>query len=228
MVEPVLAQQGVLDKFIGDAIMAVWGCIRTRGPAEDVRAAVTTALKMREALVKLNERWLKIGKKPLAMGIGINFGEAIVGNIGSLERMNLTVIGDAVNLASRLEGVTKEYSIDLLLGENAAVLARDFFHLQTVGLVQVKGRAELARVYTVLGERSKPLDEPTAEYLRLFEVALQLYRKREFTGALDLFAKCEALRANDPLALIYATRCETLHKHAPPADWDGVFVMKDK
>ena len=166
MVEPILENHGSLDKYIGDAIMAVWGNIQSRGPAEDVRAAVLTALRMREQLAELNKRWQAAGQKALGMGLGINFGEAIVGNIGSVHQMNLTVIGDVVNLASRIEGVTKEFGIDLLLGEDAAALVDEWFHLQSVGPVKVKGRKGGVELFTVAGERNDAVDPKLDEFLR--------------------------------------------------------------
>ena len=224
MVEPIHRHGGVLDKFIGDAVMAVWGSIRTRGAAGDVRAAIDAALEMRARLAALNIRWQDAGKKPLAMGIGINFGAAIAGNIGSEETRNLTVIGDAVNLAARIEGVTKEYGLDLLLGEDAAALALDFFHLQTIGLVQVKGRAKPVELFTVLGSRSEPPDEATGGYLRTYGEAMRLYRARDFAAAAGLFGQCASQRAGDPLARIYAERSAAMQSNPPPADWNGVCV----
>ncbi len=114
MVQNVFGFQGTLDKFIGDAVMAVWGNIVTQGPEKDAQNAVSTALAMKRSLVKLNTDWKSRGMKTLAFGIGINHGEAIVGNLGSTEKMELTVIGDAVNTASRLEGLTKKFHLDLL------------------------------------------------------------------------------------------------------------------
>jgi adenylate cyclase len=228
MIEPLTVNQGALDKFIGDAIMAVWGNIRTRGAAEDVRGAVTTALRMREALAALNARWRAEGRTPFGMGIAVNFGEVIVGNIGSMRQMSLTVIGDAVNLTSRLEGVTKEYGVDLLIGEEAAALAREFFHLQTAGLVQVKGREKPVEIFTVLGELERPLDATKAEYLRLYEQAMSLYRQRDFAAAAELFQRSLQLVPDDSLAAIYVERCAALQQERPPEDWNGVYVMKEK
>ncbi len=152
MVGHVFAHQGSLDKFIGDAVMAVWGNIVSQGPQKDALNAVATALAMRRSLKKLNEDWKSRGMLELAFGIGINHGEVIVGNLGSSEKMELTVIGDPVNLASRLEGLTKEYHLDLLLGENIAALAGETYILRTVDSVQVKGKTRPVDVFTVMGE----------------------------------------------------------------------------
>src|SRR4029077_1211385 len=134
---------GTLDKFIGDAIMAVWGNVSSRGVDQDAKAAVRTALGMRAELRKLNANWKAEGRAELGFGIGINHGEAVIGNIGSYqpnERLDPTVIGDSVNLASRLEGLTRIYVVDILVGSPAADFIREDFQLRSVALVQVKGR----------------------------------------------------------------------------------------
>ncbi len=228
MVEPILENHGSLDKYIGDAIMAVWGNIQSRGPAEDVRAAVLTALRMREQLAGLNKRWQAAGQKSLGMGLGINFGEAIVGNIGSVHQMNLTVIGDVVNLASRIEGVTKEFGIDLLVGEDAAALVGEWFHLQSVGPVKVKGRKGGVELFTVAGERNGHSDTQFDEYLRVYHEAMALYRRGEFPVARSTFEQAHGLRPNETLALLFAVRCSALEEGGPIPNWDGVFVMTEK
>src|SRR5437879_10235851 len=139
---------GTLDKFIGDAIMAVWGNVRSVGMAQDAENCARAALAMRCELKKLNEKWREEGRMGLGMGIGINQGEVIVGNIGSQERMDPTVIGDSVNLASRLEGLTRIYGVDILVGVTAAELVRDEFHLRSIARVQVKGKTTPVDVFT--------------------------------------------------------------------------------
>ena len=228
MVEPILENHGSLDKYIGDAIMAVWGNIQSRGPAEDVRAAVLTALSMRRRLAELNQHWQAAGQKALGMGLGINFGEAIVGNIGSVHQMNLTVIGDVVNLASRIEGVTKEFGIDLLLGNDAATLIGEWFHLQSVGPVKVKGRKAGVELFTIAGERNGAVDSQLDEYLRVYGEAMALYRGGQFPAARARFEQAHALRPDETLALLFAVRCTALEEGAPIPNWDGIFVMTEK
>ena len=133
MVKCVFDFGGTLDKFIGDAVMAVWGNVRSAGPAEDARAAVACALAMREELARLNARWEADGKPTLRIGIGLNAGEVIAGNIGSPSRMEFTVIGDAVNIAWRLQEHTKRADSDLLLGENLIALLGDEFPVELLG-----------------------------------------------------------------------------------------------
>ncbi len=228
MVKHVFANSGTLDKFIGDAIMAVWGNVVSEGPARDVELAVITALAMRESLAKLNEQWLARGSLPLAMGCGINYGEAIVGNIGSPEKMELTVIGDAVNLASRLEGLSKQYGTDMVLGQGAAELARDSFHLQYLDLVRVKGKRNAIEVYGVIGPRNKPLEAATASYLDVYAQGIQKYRARDFAGALESFRESLTIAGADVMAQLYINRCLELLKNPPDESWDGIMVMTTK
>ena len=183
MVRHVFAHQGSLDKFIGDAVMAVWGNIISHGVNRDACQAVATALTMRKSLVKLNQDWKRRGLPELAFGIGINHGEVIVGNLGSAEKMELTVIGDPVNLASRLEGLTKEYHLDLLLGENMAPLAGGEFILRTVDYVQVQGKTKPVDVLTVMGDgAAQTVSLPL--WLARYEEGVRLYRARSFAEAL--------------------------------------------
>ena len=127
MVGIVFDNRGTLDKFIGDSVMAQWGGITTQGEKQDAINAVRSAMQMRKGLAELNARWLSQGRLELTFGIGINKGEAIVGNLGSSEKSEISAIGDAVNIASRLEGLTKEYQTDVLIGETVAEQVRDAF-----------------------------------------------------------------------------------------------------
>src|SRR5207253_5180845 len=151
MTSEIFSNGGTLDKFIGDAIMAVWGNVRSLGTAQDAKCCARAALGMRRQLSQLNQTWRKQGRMGLGMGIGVNHGEVIVGNIGSQERMDPTVIGDAVNLASRLEALTRTYAVDILIGASAAELVRDDFHLRSVARVQVKGKTQPVEVWSLLG-----------------------------------------------------------------------------
>jgi adenylate cyclase len=231
MVKCIFDSKGTLDKFIGDAIMAVWGEVYTEGPAGDVGCAVSAALRMQAALADLNRRWEPRGLPPFRMGIGINYGPVIVGNIGATgatEKMELTVIGDPVNLASRLEGLTKQYNLDLVLGESAAELARGRFHLQFVDLVQVKGRTKPISVFTVTGAQGEALPQNVTDYLASYEEGLEHYGRAEFAPAIESFLRCLKFRPDDPLATLYLQRCRDLRENPPGPDWDGVFVMTRK
>ncbi len=228
MVKHVFQFEGTLDKFIGDAVMAVWGNIITKGAELDAQHAVATALAMKRSLPKLNADWKSRGMQELAFGIGINHGEAIVGNLGSTEKMEVTVIGDAVNTASRLEGLTKKFHLDLLLGESMGPLVRERFLLRTVGLIQPKGKTVPAEVYTVLGERGVDVDATLETWLAQYEAAVKLYRARAFTEATQQFENCLREKPVDYLCEMYVTECAELLKNPPDEKWNGVFVMTEK
>jgi len=191
MVPMVFDNGGTLDKFIGDAIMAVWGNVSSRGAADDAKAAVRAALGMRKTLAKLNEGWQTESVIPLAFGLGINHGDAVVGNIGSYEpheRLDPTVIGDAVNLASRLEALTRIYGVDILIGQSVAELVRDEFHLRSVARVQVKGKTEPVDVFTLVGARQDGVDSEFSKWLEAYESGLRNFRERNFKQAKVLFS----------------------------------------
>lgn len=154
MVDVVMQHGGTLDKFIGDAIMAIWGAPTSRGPAEDAWRAVQTAHEMRVRLAKLQERWTREGRPLMRIGIGLNHGEVVVGNIGSPQRMEYTVIGDPVNVASRVEGLNKTFHTDILLTDSVYDLVRDRVEVELAGATPVKGRAKPVNVYKLVGLRS--------------------------------------------------------------------------
>ena len=225
MVRTVFANGGTLDKFIGDGLMAHWGSIVNRGDETDARNAVRAALQMRTALAELNADWEKRGWVPLKIGIGLNTGEAIVGNVGCEEKMEVSVIGDPVNLASRVEGATKEFHLDLLIGEGVARLVRDAFALRSVDLLQVKGKTRPVEVFTVLGENGAT---PPPAWLDDYEQGVRLFRAREFAGAAESFASAADAMPGDWLVQEYKRRCATFLASPPPADWTGVYVMTRK
>ncbi len=227
MVNCIFATNGTVDKFVGDAILAVWGNIHSDGPASDADLAVKTALAMLKTLAELNTQWIERGWPPFRMGVGINFGEVIFGAIGSEQKAEPTVIGDAVNSASRLEGLTKEYGVDLLIGDSVAELVRDRYYLQLVDFVRMKGKSRAIRVHAVLGPKTAALDEATRRYLEKYDAALACYERGEFATASSKFREALEIKPDDAVANVYFERCHELAEQ-PPEKWDGVFVMKSK
>src|SRR5437660_10257012 len=228
MTSGVFSNGGTLDKFIGDAIMAVWGNVRSFGVAQDAKNCVRAAMAMRWELRQLNEKWRDEGRMGLGMGIGINQGEVIVGNIGSQERMDPTVIGDAVNLASRLEGLTRVYGADILVGASAAELVREEVYLRSVARVQVKGKTKPVDVFTFIGSRNEDVDPELLKWLESYEEGLEKFRARDFTQAKILFSRFLEFYPDDLLAKMYLSR-SLEYEHTPPDEaWDAVEVFQKK
>jgi adenylate cyclase len=215
MTELVLDSGGTLDKYIGDAVMAFWAA--PIDVPDHAARACDVALRMQEALVALNQRWRAEGKPQIAIGIGINTGAMSVGNMGTPARFDYTVLGDQVNLGARLEALTKEYGVDILVGEATAKAAGNRFVFREVDVVRVKGRAGAAPVYELIGRAGTTSDPRFAE-------ALALYRKREFAAAQQLFSQL----GDDETARVMATRCAALAAAPPADDWDGVYEQRSK
>ena len=228
MTSVVFSNGGTLDKFIGDAIMAVWGNVRSFGVAQDAKNCARAALAMRWELRQLNEKWRDEGRMGLGMGIGINQGEVIVGNIGSQERMDPTVIGDSVNLASRLEGLTRIYGVDILVGATAAELVRDEFHLRSVARVQVKGKTKPVDAFTFIGARNEDVDPQLLKWIEVYEEALEKFRARDFTQAKILFSRFLEFYPDDLLGQMYLTRSLEYEQQPPDEAWDAVEVLTKK
>ncbi len=228
MTSVIFSNGGTLDKFIGDAIMAVWGNVRSLGMAQDAKHCARAALGMRRELRQLNEKWRGEGRMGLGMAIGINQGEVIVGNVGSQERMDPTVIGDAVNLASRLEALTRVYGIDILVGASAAELVRDEVYLRSVARVQVKGKIKPVDVFTFVGSHDEKLDPEFLKWLETYEEGLEKFRVRDFTEAKILFSRFLEFYPDDRLAKMYLERALEYEQAPPDEAWEAVEVFEKK
>ncbi len=215
MTELVLDSGGTLDKYIGDAVMAVWAA-PVDVPDHAARAC-EVALKMQEALVALNARWKQEHKPAVAIGIGLNTGAMAVGNMGTAARFDYTVLGDQVNLGARLEALTKEYGVDILVGEGTMKAAGPGYVFREIDLVRVKGRHGAAPVFELVGRAGAKTDPR-------FATALAAYRERDFETARREFAAIP----DDDAAAIMAARCADLERKPPAADWDGVYDQHGK
>lgn len=228
MTSVVFSNGGTLDKFIGDGIMAVWGNVRSFGTAEDAKNCARAALGMRRELRQLNQKWREQGRMGFGMGIGINHGEVIVGNIGSHERMDPTVIGDSANLASRIEGLTRIYGLDILVGATAAELVRDEVYLRSVARVQVKGKTKPVDVFTFIGARNEEVDPELLKWLESYEEGLEKFRARDFTDAKILFSRFLEFYPDDLLAKMYLNRALEYEQVPPDEAWEAVEVFQKK
>ncbi|HXI73411.1 MAG TPA: adenylate/guanylate cyclase domain-containing protein [Verrucomicrobiae bacterium] len=217
---------GTLQKFIGDAIMAAWGDTHTLGNNEDASRAVNAALEMRRGLAKLNAMWKENpDRQVLATGIGVNHGEVVYGNIGSKERAELTVLGDGVNLAARLESATKQFHTDILIGEETEKLTRERFIYRKVGAIAFKGKIKPVETYVLISDRSRP--PPT--WLTTYHEAIKLYRGRKFSEAATCFEDArKQIGTEDFLCAMYRLHCTAYESKPPPEDWDGSFTLADK
>jgi adenylate cyclase len=229
MVECVTSHRGTFHKFIGDAIMAVWGDIASvsTGAEEDARSAVGAALEMRRKLTDLNRARTAEGLLPLRIGIGLNHGEVLVGQIGAAQRSEFTVIGDPVNVASRLEGMTKEFHTDLAIGESVQGLLGDAYRTRRLGLVQLKGKSTPMMVFEVLGDRNEP-GAWSEDDLRVYHTAFERYLARDFDGAEKSFLVCLQNHPEDFCVQRYLQASREFKAAPPGEDWDGRFVMETK
>ena len=221
MVDVVFEHSGTLDKFIGDALMATWGGIRPASQEENARNAVLTALKMKERLAAINVRRNELGIAPWSAGIGISLGPAVFGNIGSQQRMDLTVIGDTVNLASRIEALTRVYGCDILVDESIAKEAGDVCQFLEVDVVRVKGRKKPERLFF-------PHRAEDASWAEAFAAARTSYRAGDFGAALVAFEALAQDGLAPGLAAVYRTRCRTLASQPARKGWEGIWDFVEK
>jgi adenylate cyclase len=225
MSQVILDSQGVIDKYQGDGIMAFWGAPIS---LEDHAArACIAALECQARMHKINESLSREGIPPLSMRIGLHSGDAVVGNMGSAQRFDYTIIGDNVNLASRLEGVNKQFGTKVIISETTYLRAGDRVETRELDLIAVKGKEKPIRIYELLGEKAR-LTEEQEKWKLLYEEALQSYRAKDFVGARQRFAQVLETNPGDHPAAVLLKRCEELQDNAPAADWDGVFRLKQK
>ncbi|MEG4810292.1 GAF domain-containing protein [Microcoleus sp. F8-D3] len=227
MVEAVIHHEGILDKFIGDALMAVFGAPLPLNPPESHGwMAVQSALDMRHRLKEFNDS--RPGADPFRFGIGISSGEVVSGNIGSQKRMDYTVIGDAVNLSSRLEQLTKEYGCDIILSEFTYSLCREGIWVRELDKVRVKGKNQPVGIYELLQNSSEPIDGETVRFLELYTNGREAYIARNFQKAISYFEAALAMRPSDRPVEVHLDRSQSYLKVPPPHDWDGVHTMTTK
>jgi adenylate cyclase len=217
MTNLVLDSGGMLDKYIGDAIMAVYGA-PLEVPDHAARAC-QTALAMLRALGPLNAGFIRRDLPPVHVGIGLSTGPMSVGNMGSQARFDFTVLGDAVNLGARLEALTRDYKVDILVAEATAQAAGERFVFRELDIVRVKGRAGVGRIHQLCGERGAP-GVPGDDELARFAAGLEHYRARRWAEARTAL---EALPAGDGPTEVLLARVADLEAHPPPPEWDGVF-----
>jgi len=225
MTRIVFRYQGTLDKYIGDAVMGFWGA-----PYEEpdhATRACEAALNMLARLAELQKDWRAQGRPVLDIGIGLNTGVASVGNMGSSMRLAYTAMGDAVNLASRLEGLNKEYGTRIIISESTQKdLKSPRALVRELDLIRVKGKLQPVTIYEVLD--AETLGNAGKELLELFGRGLADYKKRDWRGAAQAFEQVLDRWPHDGPARVFLNRCEEYIADEPEAAWDGVYVMKHK
>jgi adenylate cyclase len=226
MVDCIQKEGGMLDKFIGDAIMAAFGVPIPHEDDED--RAVRAAIGMIRALHVWNRQRLTEGKKPVGMGIGLNTDTIVSGNIGSPKRMDYTLIGDGVNLASRLESLCKQYHASILISENTVRRLKGTYRIREVDRVQVKGKTESVGVCEVLDYHTEESYPNLMEVVNHFRDGLTLYRRKEWEKAISRFNEALRLNPDENLCGMYIERCTRFREEPPGDGWDGGWIMKTK
>ncbi len=224
MTNIIQKDEGLVDKYMGDAIMEFWGAPLNQ-PNHHEKACISS-LDMLAKLQELQIKWKKEGIPSFDIGIGLNSGDAIVGNMGSSHRFDYTAIGDSVNLASRLEGLNKIYGTNILLSEHTFKSVKKSFCTRKLDAVRVKGKRKPILIYELLA-REEEVDTKTAEFIHHFEEGLDLYFKKKWENAIDSFQKANNLKS-DSASKLFIKRCKTFLSDPPPEDWDGVWEMKTK
>ena len=226
MTNVIMRHRGTVDKFIGDAIMAFWGA-----PLDDSDAeyhACIAALEMQRRLDQLQPRWKKFGDIELKQRVGINTGVSIVGNMGSEQKFNYTAMGDPVNVASRLEGVNKQYGTYIMLSDvthrkvEKKVLSRE------IDYIRVVGKTEPVRIYELMGLSDKPLSDYMKYFMELYHDGLKAYQERKWDEGISYFQSALTYIPNDAVCQLYIERMNLFKLHPPAEDWDGVFVLSSK
>lgn len=226
MTKIIFDYEGTLDKYEGDAIMAFWGAPMRQ--ADHALRACNAALEMQKRLDILRPKWKKEGKPLVHVRCGINTGMMIVGNLGGRERFDYTVIGDSVNLASRLEGANKQYKSKIMISEFTHKHVTSLLRVRELDLIQVVGKQEPVRVYELLGANDMHLSENMKQATELYDEGLRLYRNRKFEEAAAYMELAYKLDPTCHAAQIYVERANLYQIAPPPPDWNGVFVMASK
>ena len=224
MTDIVFKYEGLLDKYIGDAIMAVFGAPVDQ-PDHAMRSC-RTALEMMATLKGLQQKWAAEGRPFVDIGVGINSGDMVVGNMGSNMRFDYTVMGDNVNLSSRLEGINKEYGTHIVISEYTYGVVKEEMFCRELDAVRVKGKKLPVKIYELICERKDAAEHE--EYIGRFHAGLAHYKAARWDEGIAAFQSVMEIRPDDPPATLYIQRCQDLKEHPPEGEWDGVFTMTRK
>ena len=224
MTDIVFKYEGLLDKYIGDAIMAVFGAPVDQ-PDHAMRSC-RTALEMMATLKGLQQKWAAEGRPFVDIGVGINSGDMVVGNMGSNMRFDYTVMGDNVNLSSRLEGINKEYGTHIVISEFTYEVVKEEVFCRELDAVRVKGKKLPVKIYELICERKDAAEHE--EYIGRFHAGLAHYKAARWDEGIAAFKSVLEIRPDDPPAKLYIQRCQDLKENPPEGEGDGVFTMTRK
>ncbi|MBP7734993.1 MAG: CHASE2 domain-containing protein [Spirochaetes bacterium] len=225
MTDIILNYNGTVDKYIGDAIMAFYGA-PTVMPDHAAKACLA-AIDMKKRLRELQEKWMSMGKEPIYARMGINTGKSTVGNMGSRTRMDYTAMGDAVNLASRLEGANKYYETSAMISGSTYEGVKDVVDARQLDVIRVVGKSEAVPIYELIGKKGS-LPDRIYEMLDKYNQGRELFLNRDWKQARVLFKQALKVVDDDGPSKVYVERCDTYAKNPPSRGWDGVYVMKGK
>jgi adenylate cyclase len=222
----IMKHRGTVDKFIGDAIMAFWGA-PLPDPDSEFRSCVA-ALEMQKRLDAIQSRWKRFGNVVVRQRVGLNTGVSLVGNMGSELKFNYTAIGDAVNLASRLEGVNKQYGTSILLSEFTYRRVMKKIVGREIDKVQVMGRTEPVTMYELMDLADRPIPDNIKYFLDLYQDGLKAYQTRKWDEGIAYFEAALSYMQNDPVSQMYIERLKLYKLNPPEDDWNGIFVLLSK
>ncbi len=226
LTEVILENDGIIDKYEGDLIMAEFGA--PLWFEDHATKCCLAALRMQKKLAELRKQWHEEGRPELYSRVGVNSGDMIIGNMGSKQVFDYTVMGDAVNLSSRLEGANKNYGTTILIGQGTYDDVKDIFVTRPLDLILVKGKSEPVDVYELLAENEKELSENKIRSLNYFAEGLALYRARKFIEAKEYFGNALNVEAGDNPSKVYIERCDNFIANPPPEDWACVETLTEK
>ncbi len=221
MTKCVFKYEGTLKEYVGDELMAIFGA-----PIQQTNHelhACGAAVAMKERLVSLRKEWAKIGRPALRARTGINTGPMLVGNLGSQYRFSYGVMGDHVNLASRLEGLCKIYGTDILIGESTAKAAKESFTMRELDMVRVKGREQPVRIFELIAQKKNSLSEKFMMALQCYAKGLEAYRSRNWKAAIDSMEEALKYQPEDTPSKVMVDRCRECMENPPEKGWDRVF-----
>lgn len=226
MTNIIFENDGMIDKYIGDAIMAVYGAPVSTG--NHAVQSCRSALQQQKRILSLKEELMAEGYPELLARMGINTGDMVVGNMGSQDYFNYTVMGDTVNLAARLEPANKDYDTLIMIGANTYDMAKDEIYSRQLDLMVVKGKTEPIRVYELMGMKDEPFEEELKNVIEHFNTGYELYLNRQWQDAISTFEKALNIRPDDGPSKLYVERCIAYAENEPDAGWTGVYTKTSK